>query len=510
MAKRKRQTATNGEATIVSESSKKIKAAESTPNNASRAFETVQVVVGSYDRVLHGLTATIGPKGKGKDKKQPVQFADTFLFNAHSSMIRCVAVSPPSEPRPGQGQKVFLASGSTDERINVYDLSAHPPSARSSQAQVPQVAPRPILENRRNRELGTLLHHASTVTALSFPSRAKLFSSSDDLAIAATRTRDWTLLSSMKSARPKVLGRPSGDTAAFGGTPAGVNDFAIHPSMKVMISVNKAERCLRLWDVTKGKKSNVLDFKRDLLREVGEGRHATGEGRRIVWGSVAGEDEFAVGFDRNILVFGMDSEAKCRVMSTNTKVHQISYVPLEDADGTSLLAVSTEDGRVIFYSTDPKHLAPPSKPTPANTTASSSSSVREPTLSVAKPVGYVGGKDQGVSGRIKDFVCLHSAEDPNLIYVVAGSSDGTVRLWTVGVDDLQQGLVAELKKENKDGLAVGALAGTYKTHDRITCMAAFLMIPRPEGLEDSDDELEEEKDEDEEASADEEEDDDDE
>ncbi|KAF4977515.1 hypothetical protein FDECE_18349, partial [Fusarium decemcellulare] len=196
---------------------------------APTTSETIQIVVGSYDRILHGLTVTVGPKDEA-------EFADTFLFNAHNSAIRCVAASPISAPIPGQSQKVLLASGSTDERINVYNLSAHPPS-RKNQELLAKVAPRPILENPKNREVGTLLHHSSSVTSLRFPTRSKLLSSSEDSTIAVTRTRDWSLLSNIKVPIAKPQGRPSGDTAPFGGTPSGVNDFAIHPSMKLMISV---------------------------------------------------------------------------------------------------------------------------------------------------------------------------------------------------------------------------------------------------------------------------------
>lgn len=468
MAKRKRQVAAAGGEASEPQTNKKPKAVEkpSTPKKPE-IVETIQVVTGSYDRVLHGVIATV-------QSNDEVEFADTFLFNAHTSAIRCLAVSPPSAPAPQQSQKVVLASGSTDERINLYNLSAHPPN-RKGQDILTKVAARPILENPKNRELGTLLHHESTVTALSFPSRSKLLSSSEDSSIAVTRTRDWSVLSTIKAPIAKPMGRPSGDTAAFGGTPSGVNDFAIHPSMKLMITVSKGERCMRLWNLVTGKKAGVLNFERRMLQEIGEAKHSTGEGRRVVWGSVDGADEFAVGFEKDIIVFGMDSVPKCRIMgATKTKIHQMSYVPLDDEQKLSVLAVATEDGRVMFFSTQEEHL-----------TTTESSKDKEATLASAKLVGYVGGRDAGVSSRIKDIVTVKSEVDADALYVVGGSSDGKIRVWKLSVAELQKGCTAmNGGKETQ----LGKLMGMNETQNRITCMAAYLMIPRPEGVEDSDDE----------------------
>ncbi|KAI9167506.1 Protein MAK11 [Paramyrothecium foliicola] len=468
MAKRKRQAAAAGVVEVPeSQTNKKVKAVNELPiPKKAGPAETLQIVTGSYDRVLHGVIATVKSENE-------VEFADTFLFNAHSSAIRCLAISPPSAPVPGQSQKVVLASGSTDERINLYNLSAHPPS-RKGQDILAQVVSRPILENPKNRELGTLLHHESSVTALAFPSRSKLLSSSEDSTIAVTRTRDWSVLTTIKAPVAKPQGRPSGDTAAFGGTPSGVNDFAIHPSMKLMITVSKGEKCMRLWNLVTGKKAGVLNFSRDMLVEVGEGKHSTGEGRRVVWGGVDGTEEFAVGFDRDVVVFGMDSVPKCRVMGAiKTKVHHIGYVALDDDQKLSVLAVATEDGRVLFFSTQEEHLTKPE-----------ATEGKEAPLPIAKLVGSVGGKDAGVDGRIKTFAAIKSEADPDVLYVVGGSSDGKLRVFTMSIEGLKKACT----KNKKDNQVVGKLVGTNDTRNRITCMVAYLMIPRPEGVEESEDE----------------------
>lgn len=80
-------------------------------------------------------------------------------------------------------------------------------------------------------------------------------SGAEDSTIAVTRTRDWSLISTIKVPIPKAVGRPSGDTAPLGGAPSGVNDFAVHPSMKLMISVGKGEKSMRLWNLVTGEES---------------------------------------------------------------------------------------------------------------------------------------------------------------------------------------------------------------------------------------------------------------
>jgi len=489
MAKRKRNEAANGEAETKPIATKKPRATDSS-STASKDVAaasspagpfTIQIIAGSYDRILHGITVLINPTDDS------ISFADTFLFNAHTSAIRCLAISAPSAPQPDQSQKVFLVSGSTDEKINVYSLSAHPPS-RKNQDLLAKVAPRPILENRKNREIGTLHHHASTITSLAFPTRGKLLSASEDSTIAVTRTRDWSLLSSIKVPVAKAKGRPSGDTAPYQGTPSGVNDFAVHPSLKTMISVSKGERCMRLWNLVTGKKAGVLNFGKELLMDVGEGKHSAGEGRKVRWGQgEEGEEEFAVAFDRGVVVFGTDAVPRCKVLGdVRSKVHEIAYVPLGEGKG-SLLAVSTEDGRVAFFSTRKADLVEPEQKKKKDDDDDDEDDDDDGKLPSAKLVASVGGKEDGVTARIKDFTVLRRGSgEGETLYVIGGSSDGKIRVWKLGASKLRE--AADGKGEGKE---IGKLLGVYGTQNRITCLEAFEMIPRPDGVEDSEDEDEE-------------------
>ena len=266
--------------------------------------QSIQIITGSYDKVLHGLIATISvSEGTRNSLFGNAKFSDNFLFNAHGSAIRCLALSPVPKSS-SQPQKLVLASGGTDERINLYQLSASVPTG-DDQTKAPKLPLSQSLSsgNPKNKELGSLLHHSSSVNALHFSSSSKLLSGADDNTVAICRTRDWTVLSNIKIPVPRIAGRPSGDTAPPGGSPSGVNDFAVHPSQKVMISVGKGEKCMRLWNLVTGKKAGVLNFERDLLQTVGESKWSRGEGRRIEW-SASGQ-EYAIAFERGVAIFGM-------------------------------------------------------------------------------------------------------------------------------------------------------------------------------------------------------------
>ncbi|TVY82758.1 Protein MAK11 [Lachnellula suecica] len=467
MAKRKRNT--NGESAQAVSAVIPSKKFKSTTPSSSKTSTSIQIIAGSYDRVLHGITATISSADKA-------DFADTFLFNAHESAIRCLALSPPSAPVPKQTQKVILASGSTDERINLYHLSAHAPSHITVPA-IESLKSKAVVENPQNKELGSLTQHRSSVTALYFPNRSKLLSGAEDNTIAVTRTRDWSLLSEIKAPVPKPLGRPSGDTAPLGGAPSGINDFAVHPSMKLMISVGKGEKCMRLWNLVTGKKAGVLQFDREMLGQVGEGKFSSGEGRQVAWGSTDVGEEFCVGFDKGALIFGMDCKPKCKVFPQardkkhQSKIHQMSYIQVDEKEDIQVLALSTEDGRVLFCSTRP-----------ADLTTQPAEDGKDAPLPTARLIAFIDAKDEDKKGakkdervpRIKDFSALSVGEGSERnIFIVAGRSDGAVQLFKVPASDL-------VSKSDKVQ-AVGKLFGTYETGNRITCIKAFVMLPQFEG-----------------------------
>ncbi|KAL6716417.1 Protein mak11 [Lecanora helva] len=428
----------------------------------------IQIIVGTYEKVLHGIQATINQEGGDKPEQGPiVEFADTFLLSPHGSAIRCLAVSPPSNSDNSRAQKAILASGSSDQTINLYHISREAPlRQKNDDPGMPTLTGNKVKENPRNRELGSLQHHGGSINALYFPTRSKLLSAAEDNTIAVARSRDWTVLSTIKAPIPKAHGRPSGDTAPLGGTPSGINDFAVHPSMKLMVSVGKGEKCMRLWNLVTGKKAGVLNFERDLLQGVGEGRWASGEGRKVKWNSLG--EEFVVAFESGCLVYGM-----------------LHYQDgLSDDDATNeVLAISTEDGRVIFYSSSSFDDTEMTKV--GSTTG----------IPTCEPICQLGGVAEGLIGRIKDFEILKSPLSNSWI-VVTGSSDGAIRVWHIAGSEFKNkdldneetvrkrmGPPVNGKPITKNSAPVqspkekqvGRLLGTYEAGNRITCLKAFVM-----------------------------------
>ncbi|KAH7132066.1 WD40-repeat-containing domain protein [Dendryphion nanum] len=480
-----------GAATAAKEHATKSKATEGVEKVKVHTLDgettTIQIVTGSYERVLHGFTATIPrtlvtqpeEEDPSKEKEQPnIAFSDTFLFNAHASAIRCLALSPYIDNPDGNG-KVLLATGSTDERINLYQISTRPPPLSNDKPKLPTLHGTSITENRRNKELGSLLHHDSSVTCLFFPSRGKLMSASEDSQIAITRTRDWVPLSTIKAPIPVPQGRPSGDTAAPGEVPSGINDFSVHPSMKLMVSVSKGEKCMRLWNLLTGKKAGVLTFSREILTAIGEGRFGTGEGRKVEWDTDG--EEFAVSFERGVVVFGIDCIPTATIVpSPRTKIHQMRYLP----NSSRILTLSTEDGRILFYDTKTPVSAP------ASTSTSKNDSVALPCAFIAQ----VGGPGAGIIGRVKDFEIIPYSSSSNgttkfKYLIVAASSDGSVRLWSLDESELHAEPDDASSAAGNAGKSfttkeVGKLVGTYSTGTRITCVKAFVMTGKPVEEED--------------------------
>ena len=414
---------------------------------------TVQVVTGSYEKALHGITVSISDLSSDKSV---VEFADTFLFTAHDASIRCLAVSPLPDSSSDDAQNVLLATGGSDEKINVYTISASPTSDSSKLPAMPTIGNNKVNENPRNRELGSLLQHSSNITSLHFPTRSKLISASEDNTIAISRTRDLLTVSTVKAPRPKAFGQPSGDTAPQGATPAGVNDFAVHPSMKLMVSIGRGERCMRLWNLVTGKKAGVLNFSKEMLQSVKEGKYSSGEGRRIRWNRDG--SEFAVAFERGVIIFGEDSRPKRKVLPMPlTKIHQMSYFKVTGDGEEEMLVVSTEDGRIVFYEADHSEVQNEIEP-----------DAQADVMHDARIVAQLGGKAAGLSGRIKDFevLSLNNAEGMSSTIVVTASSDGAVRVWRLRFSGFPQ-------KE----VQTGQLVGTYETGNRITCLEAFVMLP---------------------------------
>ncbi|KAJ3037526.1 hypothetical protein HDV00_001639 [Rhizophlyctis rosea] len=162
--------------------------ADTTTGEAQQApSPTFRVVAGAYERILYGLDVT----------PTPATITPAFMYPAHISCIKSLSTSPR-----------YLATGSTDETVKLYDL-------------------------RLRKEIGSLMHHNGTVTCLKFYKTSHLVTASEDGTIAIVRTRDWEVLKTMT------------------GHKRAVNWVDVHPSGKVMLSVGR-DGTIKCWDLVKG------------------------------------------------------------------------------------------------------------------------------------------------------------------------------------------------------------------------------------------------------------------
>lgn len=148
------------------------------------------LAVGTYDGAIVGWRRD----GAGR-------FQLGYAFSAHDGSVRCMAM--------GGRHNDTLVTGGSDEMIRVFSLQA-------------------------GRQVGTLLHHNATVTALAFAGHTHLLSGAQDGELCFWRAHDWTLVLSMK------------------GHKGSVDTVSVHPSGRVALTVDST-KTLRLWDLTKGR-----------------------------------------------------------------------------------------------------------------------------------------------------------------------------------------------------------------------------------------------------------------
>lgn len=200
-----------------------------------------RIIVGSYEHNLLCLSLDLSTTSK------PI-FTPIFHFQAHSLSIKCLDIS-----------KRYLVSGSNDEHIKIYDL-------------------------QKRKELGTLLQHQGSITALKFSQTEDksnnkwLLSASEDHKIIIWRIKDWENFGTLK------------------GHTARINDLDIHPSSRIAVSVSD-DHSIRLWNLMTVKKAAVLKLK-----------NYNQNGQYVRWLGANGE-YFAVALLNKVLIYST-SDAK--------------------------------------------------------------------------------------------------------------------------------------------------------------------------------------------------------
>lgn len=223
-------------------------------------------------------------------------------------------------------------------------------------------------------------------------------------------------------------------------------------------------------------------------------------------------------------------QGRCSAGGRKVKVHQMRYLDFDkggDAEWKGkCLAVSTEDGRVIFFST----AKPPSAPgnegeKEGEETTNAGSSATSSGIPSAQIIGELGNiatattTSSSSTSRIKDFKIMtrqlllqhdnndnssqhhrqqqqqqpqqpqHHHHHQQQYILITGSSDGSIRLWRLdpklfssSPSSVHGSLVEEPRPETQpqpqsqsQASQVGTLLGTYNTSGRITCLEAMMV-----------------------------------
>ena len=151
------------------------------------------------------------------------------------------------------------------------------------------------------------------------------------------------------------------------------------------------------------------------------------------------------------------------------------------------MTISTEDGRLLFYSTAKSNSQEEVEGSVEKTTSSSPDAIL---------LAQLGGKSLGVVSRIKDFEILRLStkkDHPSKTLAITGCSDGSIRMWLLDEQELFDKPVhvshASESKSTTNGHGngtngthgsaveqIGKLIGTYETGHRITCLKAFVSL----------------------------------
>jgi len=168
------------------------------------------------------------------------------------------------------------------------------------------------------------------------------------------------------------------------------------------------------------------------------------------------------------------------------------------SEGTAVVAVSTEDGRVLFYDTES---VVEGEGAAVEGTAEAAKQTRGgPAPPQCRCIAQIGTVARG--SRVKDFEIFELpsetsaradgeadvavTDDDAPLVLVAGTSDGSIRLWnfrmselrTAGADVAVEAPKDESEKEDKTENSVrqiGTLMSKYETGRRITCLVGFVM-----------------------------------
>jgi len=203
------------------------------------------VVVGSYEQMLLGYNIS--------QEEGALKHDATFTDHSHSGCIKTITSSAR-----------ILASGSTDERICLFDIE-------------------------EGKEEGILCGHEGTVTRLAIY-KEHLISAAEDGTVRMWSLEDWEEIKALKH-------------------PCPVRDFSADPSGKLLLTIAN-DKTLRAWDLTKGRPAFTKSF-----REQPE---------RVLWGPDGKRYALQTGANRCLIQTLEESKEKIQI-DTKDRIMEIKF-----------------------------------------------------------------------------------------------------------------------------------------------------------------------------------------
>uniref|UniRef100_A0A1A9X1H2 WD_REPEATS_REGION domain-containing protein n=1 Tax=Glossina brevipalpis TaxID=37001 RepID=A0A1A9X1H2_9MUSC len=243
-------------------------------SSSSYKTRNLEIIIGTYEEFL------LGYKVELKDNKEVL--VQSFADKSHSGSIRCVAV-----------HKQWIATGGSDDRIFIYDMS------NRSQTQI-------------------LLCHEGSVNALTFtPDGTHLLSVADDGRFIATRLKTWLSEASWKK--------------AHSGLP--VTHVSCHPSGKLALSLG-SDMVMRTWNLVKGR----VAYKTNLKSHNSLGRQPD----CLTWSSSG--DYFTLSGPRVVEIWSIKTASVLHSYNTKSRPICICWIAAEAC------VVGLEDGNILWLS----------------------------------------------------------------------------------------------------------------------------------------------------------------
>ncbi|XP_046852981.1 p21-activated protein kinase-interacting protein 1-like [Xenia sp. Carnegie-2017] len=218
----------------------------------------MEVIVGTYEQSICALNFCFD--------EIEAKFEAAFSDHGHSGCVKSVACN----------QK-YLASGSTDESIRLFEL-------------------------RKRVELGRLTQQEGSITCLSFCNETHLLSGCEDGTLCIWECKSWNCLKILKGHRESVT------------------SLAVHPTGRLALSVS-LDKTLRTWNLLTGRSAYVTNIKQvaSIVRwsPSGETYAVVTSSQVIVYKVSTAALVYTIGFaktilaitfmDENVLAVGGDS-----------------------------------------------------------------------------------------------------------------------------------------------------------------------------------------------------------